>query len=141
MPFVAFFIPEDKIAEIRNRTDIIDIVSDSVLLKKAGRNFVGLCPFHSEKAPSFTVSPEKQMFYCFGCGEGGNAFRFLMKNEGLSFPEAVKRLARRYGIEIPTERLSPTQKQQLSETPLSRALYSSGKSFTGDSGKKKVSVR
>ena len=112
---MAFFIPEDKITEIRNRADIIDIVSESVLLKKAGRNFVGLCPFHSEKAPSFTVSSEKQMFYCFGCGEGGNAFRFLMKNEGLSFPEAVKRLARRYGIEIPTERLSATKKQQLSE--------------------------
>ncbi len=112
---VAFFIPEDKITEIRNRADIIDIVSESVLLKKAGRNFVGLCPFHSEKAPSFTVSSEKQMFYCFGCGEGGNAFRFLMKNEGLSFPEAVKRLARRYGIEIPTERLSAAKKQQLSE--------------------------
>ena len=112
---MAFFIPEDKISEIRNRADIIDIVSESVLLKKAGRNFVGLCPFHSEKAPSFTVSSEKQMFYCFGCGEGGNAFRFLMKNEGLSFPEAVKRLARRYGIEIPTERLSATQKRQLSE--------------------------
>lgn len=112
---MAFFIPEDKITEIRNRADIIDIVSESVLLKKAGRNFVGLCPFHSEKAPSFTVSSEKQMFYCFGCGEGGNAFRFLMKNEGLTFPEAVKRLARRYGIEIPTERLSATKKQQLSE--------------------------
>ena len=112
---MAFFIPEEKISEIRNRADIIDIVSESVLLKKAGRNFVGLCPFHSEKAPSFTVSSEKQMFYCFGCGEGGNAFRFLMKNEGLSFPEAVKRLARRYGIEIPTERLSATKKRQLSE--------------------------
>ena len=112
---MAFFIPEDKITEIRNRADIIDIVSESVLLKKAGRNFVGLCPFHSEKAPSFTVSNEKQMFYCFGCGEGGNAFRFLMKNEGLSFPEAVKRLARRYGIEIPTERLTATKKRQPSE--------------------------
>ena len=112
---MAFFIPEDKITEIRNRADIIDIISESVLLKKAGRNFVGLCPFHSEKAPSFTVSPDKQMFYCFGCSEGGNAFRFLMKNEGLSFPEAVKRLARRYGIEIPTERLSATKKRQLSE--------------------------
>ena len=67
---MAPFIPEDKISEIRNRADILDIVSESVLLKKAGRNFVGLCPFHSEKTPSFTVSPDKQMFYCFGCGEG-----------------------------------------------------------------------
>lgn len=112
---MAFFIPEDKITEIRNRADILDIVSESVLLKKAGRNYVGLCPFHSENAPSFTVSIEKQMFYCFGCGEGGNAFRFLMKNEGLSFPEAIRRLARRYGIEIPTERLTASKKRQLSE--------------------------
>ena len=132
MPLVAFFIPEDKISEIRNRADILDIISESVLLKKAGRNFVGLCPFHSENAPSFTVSPDKQMFYCFGCGEGGNAFRFLMKNEGLSFPEAVKRLARRYGIEIPTERLSATQRRQLSERERLLSINRSAMEFFGN---------
>ncbi len=75
---MAGFIPEDKISEIKHAADIVDIVSEAVLLKKAGKNFVGLCPFHTEKTPSFTVSPDKQIFYCFGCGTGGNAFSFLM---------------------------------------------------------------
>ncbi|PQP33698.1 DNA primase, partial [Desulfobacteraceae bacterium SEEP-SAG9] len=87
---MGIFIPEDKISEIRNTADVVDIVSEVVLLKKAGRNYVGLCPFHSEKTPSFTVSPEKQIFYCFGCGVGGNVFSFLMKQEGISFPEAAR---------------------------------------------------
>ena len=103
---MAIFIPEDKISEIKNTVDIVDIISDSVLLKKKGRNFVGLCPFHSEKTPSFTVSSEKQIFHCFGCGTGGNAFNFLMKQEGLTFPEAARALAKRYGIDIPTHALS-----------------------------------
>jgi DNA primase len=79
---LAIFIPEDKISEIKNAVDIVDIISDTVLLKKTGRNFVGLCPFHSEKTPSFTVSPEKQIYHCFGCGSGGNAFSFLMNIRG-----------------------------------------------------------
>jgi len=82
---LAVFIPEDKISEIKNSVDIVDIISDIVLLKKVGRNYVGLCPFHTEKTPSFTVSPEKQIFYCFGCGTGGNVFNFLMNHDGLSF--------------------------------------------------------
>jgi DNA primase len=109
------FIPEDKIAEIKNRADIVDIVSELVQLKTAGRNYLGLCPFHSEKTPSFTVSAEKQIFYCFGCGAGGNAFSFLMKMDGLSFPEAARRLAKRYGIDIPVKTLSADQKRRLSE--------------------------
>ena len=72
---MAIFIPEDKISEIKNAVDIVDIISDSVLLKKTGRNFVGLCPFHSEKTPSFTVSPEKQIYHCFGCGASGDAIK------------------------------------------------------------------
>jgi len=107
------FIPEDKIAEIRNTADIIDVVSEVVLLKKAGKNHLGLCPFHSEKTPSFTVSSPKQMFYCFGCGTGGNVFSFLMKHEGISFPEASRILARKYGIDIPVQ--SQKQKEQTSE--------------------------
>lgn len=94
-------IPEDKIAEIKNLADIVDIVSEVVVLRKAGKNFVGLCPFHSEKTPSFTVSPDKQIFHCFGCGEGGNVFTFLTKQTGCTFPEAVRQLAGRYGIELP----------------------------------------
>jgi DNA primase len=112
---LAIFIPEDKISEIKNATDIVDIVSEVVLLKKAGKNHIGLCPFHSEKTPSFTVSPDKQIFYCFGCGTGGNVFSFVMKQEGLSFPEAARRLAKRYGIDIPDRALSTEQKKKISE--------------------------
>lgn len=112
---MAIFIPEEKILEIKNTANIVDIVSEVVNLKKTGKNFVGLCPFHSEKTPSFTVSPEKQIFYCFGCGAGGNIFGFLMKSQGLEFPEAVRWLANRYGIEIPTQNLTPEQKRRLGE--------------------------
>ena len=112
---MAIFIPEDKISEIKNAADIVDIVSETVLLKKAGKNYIGLCPFHSEKTPSFTVSPDKQIFHCFGCSTGGNIFNFLMKQEGLTFPEAARHLAKRYSIEIPDRRLSPEQQKRLSE--------------------------
>ncbi len=112
---LAVFIPEDKISEIKNIVDIVDIISDIVLLKKVGRNYVGLCPFHTEKTPSFTVSPEKQIFYCFGCGTGGNVFNFLMKHDGLSFFETAKMLADRYGVEIPAQTMSPEQKRRISE--------------------------
>jgi DNA primase len=113
--YLAIFIPEEKILEIKNTANIVDIVSEVVHLKKTGKNFVGLCPFHSEKTPSFTVSPEKQIFYCFGCGAGGNVFSFLMKNQGLGFPEAARWLADRYGIEIPTQYLTPEQKRRFDE--------------------------
>ncbi len=112
---MAIFISEDKISKIKNTADIVDIISEVVLLKKTGKNYVGLCPFHSEKTPSFTVSPEKQIFYCFGCGVGGNVFSFLMKQDGLSFPDAARMLAGRYGIEIPTQTMSPEQKRRISE--------------------------
>ena len=94
-------IPETIIHEVLQATDIVDIVSEAVVLKQTGKNLVGLCPFHNEKTPSFTVSPDKQIFYCFGCGEGGNAFAFLMRHQGLSFPEVVRTLAQRYGIHLP----------------------------------------
>lgn len=112
---MAIFIPEDKILEIKNAADIVELVSEVVHLKKTGKNFVGLCPFHTEKTPSFTVSPEKQIFYCFGCGAGGNIFSFLMKNDGLAFPEAARSLARRYGIDIPRRSLTPEQKKRMGE--------------------------
>ena len=108
-------IPEDTIRRIKNTANIVDLVSESVVLKKAGRNYLGLCPFHAEKTPSFTVNLEKQIFYCFGCHTGGNVFSFLMQREGLSFPEAVRVLAGKYGIEVPQERLTPAQQVQLSE--------------------------
>jgi DNA primase len=115
MAFLAGLISEDKISEIKNATDIVDIISETVALKKAGQNHIGLCPFHSEKTPSFTVSPAKQIFHCFGCGAGGNIFRFLMKHQGLSFPEAVRMLAGRYGVDLPEKEMSPAQRQRLDE--------------------------
>ncbi|MBU4462992.1 MAG: DNA primase [Proteobacteria bacterium] len=115
MHFLAVYIPEEKIDDIKNSADIVDIISETVLLKKSGKNFLGLCPFHSEKTPSFTVSPDKQIFYCFGCNAGGNVFSFLMKQEGISFPEAARMLARRYGIDIPVRTMSPEQKRRISE--------------------------
>lgn len=100
----ALFLPaafrEDLIEEIKTRVDIIDLISEYVPLKRRGQNYVGLCPFHAEKTPSFTVSPSKQLFYCFGCGVGGDAFTFLMKREGLNFSEALTRLAERVGINL-----------------------------------------
>lgn len=94
-------LPEDFIETVRNRVDIVDLISEYVILKKTGKNYLGLCPFHAERTPSFTVSPEKQIFYCFGCGTGGNVFTFLMKKDHLTFPEAVEFLAHRVGLEVP----------------------------------------
>lgn len=101
MGFLVLLIPETVISEILNSVNIVDFISQYVNLKKSGRNFVGLCPFHSEKTPSFSVSPEKNMFYCFGCGEGGNLFSFLMKYENLTFPEAARAIADQYNIAVP----------------------------------------
>ncbi|MBN8208321.1 DNA primase [Bacillus sp. NTK071] len=94
-------IPEDKIEAIRRSTDIVDVISDYVKLKKQGRNFFGLCPFHGESTPSFSVAPDKQIYHCFGCGTGGNAFSFLMEIEGYNFIEAVQALGQKSGIELP----------------------------------------
>src|SRR4030042_2375578 len=95
-------IPEDKIDEIRNATDIVELIGSVIALKKRGKNYVGLCPFHHEKTPSFNVSPDRQMYHCFGCGVGGNVFTFLMQHEKVSFIEAVRVLAERAGISLPT---------------------------------------
>jgi DNA primase len=103
---MAEFIPDEVIEEIRERADIIEVISEHVALKKAGKNYTGLCPFHHEKTPSFTVSPEKQLFHCFGCSVGGNVFTFLMKYEQISFTEAARHLAQRYGIRIPEVRMT-----------------------------------
>ena len=105
-------IPEDKIEEIRRRTDIVSLIGEYVTLKKAGRNFLGLCPFHREKTPSFTVSPDKQMFYCFGCSEGGNAVSFLMKLNHLTFPEALRHLAGKVGVVIPEKPMSREERER-----------------------------
>jgi DNA primase len=101
---LAAHIPEEKINQVKQASDIVAVIGESVLLKKRGKNYLGLCPFHDEKTPSFTVSPDKQLFHCFGCGEGGSVFRFLMQREGLSFPQAVRRVARQHGIDLPDSR-------------------------------------
>jgi len=120
VPFLTGWIPDEKISEIRSASDIVEVISEVVILKRAGRNFIGLCPFHAEKTPSFTVSPEKQIFYCFGCGAGGNIFTFLMKYQGTSFLEATTALAKRYGIPLPERAAS--SKQQYVRTDRERIL-------------------
>jgi DNA primase len=94
-------IPDEIIQQVRDRVDIVDLVGRFVSLRPAGRNHKGLCPFHDERTPSFVVTPDRQTFKCFGCGEGGNAFSFLMRMENLTFPEAVRTLAAQHGIEVP----------------------------------------
>lgn len=94
---------EDIINRVRDSVDVVDLISGYVALKKAGKNHLGLCPFHAEKTPSFNVNPEKQIFHCFGCGVGGDVFKFLELQEGLNFPEAVKQLAGKAGIPLPAD--------------------------------------
>ncbi|PMB44263.1 DNA primase [Fischerella thermalis CCMEE 5201] len=101
----------DTIEEIKQRADIYDVISEYVVLRRRGKDFVGLCPFHDEKSPSFTVSPTKQMYYCFGCQAGGNAIKFLMDLHKRSFAEVVLDLARRY--QVPVQTLEPEQRQEL----------------------------
>ena len=96
-----YSIPENIIDEVRDRTDIVEVISQSVSLKKVGKNFKGLCPFHSEKTPSFTVSSEKRIYHCFGCGAGGNVFKFVMEVQKISFVDAVRQFAERAGVPIP----------------------------------------
>ncbi|MFC4183019.1 DNA primase [Saccharococcus thermophilus] len=107
---MGYRIPEETIEEIRRNVDIVDVISDYVQLKKQGRNYFGLCPFHGEKTPSFSVSPEKQIFHCFGCGAGGNVFSFLMDIEGLTFIEAVQRLAVRANVDLSAFKLDDGDK-------------------------------
>ncbi len=94
-------IPEHFIQDLLARTDLVALIDSRVPLKKTGRNYSACCPFHQEKTPSFTVAPDKQFYYCFGCGASGNAVGFLMEYDHLSFPEAVEQLATRAGMEVP----------------------------------------
>jgi DNA primase len=116
---VAEHFPQDILEEIRRRNDIIDVISEYLPLKGSGGSYKALCPFHSEKTPSFTVTRQKQIFHCFGCGVGGNVFHFMMKYEHMSFPEAVTSLAKRAGVMLPKSRSHPvspaveTHKEQL----------------------------
>lgn len=116
-------IPDDKVREVRERAAILDVVSDYVGLKKSGVNYLGLCPFHTEKTPSFNVNPVKGIYHCFGCGVGGDVVSFVMRIEGLTFPEAVRFLARRVGVEIPDRPLTTTEKRLVDERELLIELH------------------
>ena len=116
---MAGLIPQSFIDDLLNRTDIVDVVSSRVQLKKTGKNFSACCPFHKEKTPSFSVSPDKQFYYCFGCGAGGNALGFIMDHDNLDFPQAVEDLAKAAGMEVPREQGVKGQKpRQPTDSPL-----------------------
>src|SRR3989344_9371982 len=103
---------DNQVEEIKRKIDIVSLISESVQLKKAGRNYKGLCPFHSEKTASFMVNPERQIFKCFGCGEGGDVLSFVEKSERASFPEALKLLADRVGVKLKQTAPDPAEKQK-----------------------------
>ena len=106
------YYPEELVEEVRARNDIVDVISGYVSLKKKGSNYWGCCPFHNEKTPSFSVSSNKQMYYCFGCHASGNVYTFLMKYENDTFPEAIKILADRAGVKLPEVEETPEQKKK-----------------------------
>jgi DNA primase len=108
-------IPQTFVQELLARTDVVDIVGRYVQLKKGGANFMGLCPFHNEKSPSFSVSPSKQFYHCFGCGKTGNAISFLMEHAGMSFVEAVQDLAQQFGMQVPEDDASPQDRARAAE--------------------------
>ena len=106
------YYDNDIIEEVRSRNDIVDVISQYVHLQKKGSSYFGLCPFHNEKTGSFSVTPSKQMYYCFGCGAGGNVFTFLMEYENFTFSEAMEALADRAGVELPKQEMSSQARQE-----------------------------
>ena len=117
-------IPQTFIQELLTRADVVEIVGRYVQLKKGGANFMGLCPFHGEKSPSFSVSPAKQFYHCFGCGKNGNAISFLMDHAGMTFVEAVKDLAQQYGLQVPEDAASPQDRARAAEQREKQATLS-----------------
>ena len=118
-------IPQSFIQELLARTDVVEIVGRYVPLKKGGANFMGLCPFHGEKSPSFSVSPSKQFYHCFGCGKNGNAISFLMDHAGMTFIEAVKDLAQQYGLQVPEDDVSPQDRARAAQVREQQATLTS----------------
>jgi DNA primase len=118
-------IPQSFIQELLARADVVDIVGRYVQLKKGGANFMGLCPFHGEKSPSFSVSPAKQFYHCFGCGKNGNAIGFLMDHAGMTFIEAVKDLAQQYGLQVPEDDVSPQDRAKAAQMREQQATLTS----------------
>jgi DNA primase len=127
-------IPQSFIQELINRSDVVEVVGRYVQLKKGGANYMGLCPFHGEKSPSFSVSPTKQFFHCFGCGKNGNAIGFLMEHAGMTFIEAVKDLAQSYGLQVPEDDADPAERQRAQQqrqrqATLNEVLEKAGESY------------
>src|SRR5512143_3018672 len=106
------FIPDEMVDRVRSENDIVELISEYVSLKRTGTNYIGLCPFHNEKTPSFTVSPSKEIYKCFGCGRSGNTISFLMEHEKYSYLEALRWLAAKYNVEIEETETSPEFKEQ-----------------------------
>ena len=106
------YYSDEIVEEVRSRNDIVDVISGYVKLQRKGSSYFGLCPFHNEKSPSFSVSPGKQMYYCFGCGAGGNVFTFIMEYENYTFPEALKLLAERAGITLLEQEYTGEERRQ-----------------------------
>ncbi|MGD9772853.1 DNA primase [Diaphorobacter sp.] len=129
-------IPQSFIQELLARVDVVDVVGRYVQLKKSGANFMGLCPFHGEKSPSFSVSPSKQFFHCFGCGKNGNAIGFLMDHAGMGFVEAVQDLAQQAGLQVPQDDVSPQEReraaaQRQKQATLTEVLDKAGEAWRG----------
>ena len=103
---------ENNVDKVRRMTDIVELIEEYFPLRRAGVNYKALCPFHQEKTPSFVISPDKQIFHCFGCGKSGDSFTFLMEMEGIDFPEALRRLAERSNIELKTNLQNPGKARQ-----------------------------
>jgi len=121
-------IPESFIQEILNRIDVVDVVDQRVKLKKAGANYVACCPFHQEKSPSFTVSPSKQFYHCFGCGAHGSAISFLMEYDGLTFIESVQSIANQLGLAVPNDQPN-TKKDTADDFKLEEILKKANQHF------------
>jgi DNA primase len=123
------FIPEETLREVRERTNIVELIGEQIALRKAGQSWKGLCPFHGEKTPSFTVNEARGVFHCFGCGVGGTAFDFLMRREGMTFPEAAHALARRAGVPLPADDLSPEARRAEAERQALLAVNAAAAAF------------
>ena len=133
-------IPASFIQELLARADVVEIIGRYVQLKKGGANFMGLCPFHAEKSPSFSVSPSKQFFHCFGCGKSGDAIKFLMEHSGMTFMEAVQDLAQQFGMQIPDDGTSPQDKARAAEQRQKHATLSDVLEKAGEAYRKQLRI-
>lgn len=131
-------IPQSFIQELLARVDVVDIVGRYVQLKKGGANFMGLCPFHGEKSPSFSVSPAKQFYHCFGCGKNGNAISFLMEHAGMGFVEAVQDLAQQVGLQVPDDDISPQEKERAAAARQKQATLTDVLEKAGDAYRRQL---